>query len=54
MISGNLTEATAGPIASTGSVQVAGLTTLTANNGGFGYADPYINLSNPPIILPAA
>jgi len=47
VISGNLTETTLGPIASTGSVQVTGLTTLTANNGGFGYADPYINLSNP-------
>ena len=45
-ISGNLTETAVGPIASTGSVQVTGLTTLTANNGGFGYADPYINLSN--------
>lgn len=46
VISGNLTETTVGPIGSTGSVQVTGLTTLTANNGGFGYADPYINLSN--------
>ncbi len=46
VISGTLTETTVGPIASTGSVQVTGLTTLTANNGGFGYADPYINLSN--------
>ena len=35
-----------GPIASTGAVQVAGLTTLTTNTGGFGYADPYINLTN--------
>jgi filamentous hemagglutinin family protein len=46
VISGSLTETTIGPIASTGSVQVTGLTTLTANNGGFGYADPFINLSN--------
>ena len=46
VISGSLTEVTNGPIASTGSVQVTGLTTLTANSGGFGYADPYINLSN--------
>ncbi len=45
-LSGTLTETTVGPIASTGSVQVAGLTTLTANSGGFGIADPYINLSN--------
>ena len=45
-VSGTLTETTVGPIASTGPVQVAGLTTLTANSGGFGIADPYINLSN--------
>ncbi len=45
-LSGTLTETTLGPIASTGSVQVAGTTTLTANNGGFGVGDPYINLSN--------
>lgn len=45
-LSGNLTETTLGPIASTGSVQVAGTTTLTANNGGFGIGDPYINLTN--------
>ena len=47
VISGNLTETTIGPIAYTGSVQVTGLATLTANYGGFGYADPYINLQNP-------
>ena len=45
-ITGTLTATTQGPIASTGAVTVAGLTTLTANSGGFGYADPYINLSN--------
>jgi filamentous hemagglutinin family protein len=45
-LSGTLTETTLGPIASTGAVQVAGLTTLTANSGGFAYADPYISLVN--------
>ncbi|HEY2085367.1 MAG TPA: filamentous hemagglutinin N-terminal domain-containing protein, partial [Mycobacterium sp.] len=45
-LSGTLTETTLGPIASTGAVQVAGLTTLTANNGGFGIGDPYISLTN--------
>jgi filamentous hemagglutinin family protein len=45
-LSGNLTETTLGPIASTGSVQVAGTTTLTANNGGYGIGDPYISLAN--------
>jgi filamentous hemagglutinin family protein len=45
-VSGTLSESTLGPIASTGSVQVAGTTTLTANNGGFGVGDPYINLTN--------
>jgi len=45
-LSGTLTETSIGPIASTGSVQVAGLATFTASNGGFGYADPYINLTN--------
>ena len=45
-IAGSLTVTTKGPIASTGAITVTGLATLTANNGGFGYADPYINLSN--------
>ncbi|MEJ0006125.1 MAG: YDG domain-containing protein [Steroidobacteraceae bacterium] len=45
-VSGSLTEITLGPIASTGPVQVAGTTSLTANNGGFGIGDPYINLTN--------
>ena len=45
-LSGSLVQTTVGPIASTGSVQVAGTTTLTTNTGGFGYADPYINLTN--------
>jgi filamentous hemagglutinin family protein len=45
-VSGTLTETSIGPIASTGSVQAAGLATFTSNNGGFGYADPYISLTN--------
>ncbi len=45
-LSGNLTVTTVGPLASTGAVQVAGTTNLTANNGGFGFADPYIELTN--------
>jgi filamentous hemagglutinin family protein len=45
-VSGTLAETTVGPIASIGSVQVAGAASFTANNGGFGYADPYINLTN--------
>ncbi|MEA3108683.1 MAG: trimeric autotransporter adhesin, partial [Gammaproteobacteria bacterium] len=45
-VSGSLTETTQGPIASTGAVQVGGLATLTANNGGYGLGDPYIDLSN--------
>jgi len=45
-LSGNLSETAVGPIASTGAVIVAGTTSLTANTGGFGYADPYINLTN--------
>ena len=45
-LSGKLTATTVGPIGSTGPVQVAGLTTLTANNGGFGIADPSISLMN--------
>jgi filamentous hemagglutinin family protein len=45
-VSGTLTETTLGPIASTGSVQVGDAASFTANNGGFAYADPYINLSN--------
>ena len=47
MLSGSLTETTLGPIGSTGPVKVAGLTTLTANSGGFGFADPSISLTNP-------
>lgn len=46
-ISGNLIQTTVGPIGSTGAVQVTGTTNLTANTGGFGYADPYIDLTNP-------
>jgi filamentous hemagglutinin family protein len=45
-ISGSLSETTLGPMSSTGAVQVAGTTTLTANNGGFGIGDPFINLTN--------
>jgi hypothetical protein len=45
-ISGNLVETTVGPMASTGPVQVTGSATLTADDGGFGYADPYIDFSN--------
>src|SRR6185437_1205727 len=45
---GSLTETTQGPIAQTSgsSVQVSGAASLTADYGGFGYADPYINLTN--------
>ena len=45
---GALTETAQGPIAQTGgsSVQVTGAANLTADYGGFGYADPYINLTN--------
>jgi filamentous hemagglutinin family protein len=46
-LSGNLSETSIGPIASTGPIQVAGTAAFTANNGGFGYADPYIALTNP-------
>jgi filamentous hemagglutinin family protein len=48
-ISGTLTATAVGPIgsvASTGSVVVAGATTLTSNDGGFGVADPNISLTN--------
>ena len=45
-VSGTLTETTVGPIGSTGPVQVAGAASFTANAGGFGIADPYINLVN--------
>ena len=45
-LSGNLVETSIGPIGSTGSVQVAGTTTLTANNGGFGIGDPFIDLTS--------
>jgi filamentous hemagglutinin family protein len=45
-VSGSLNVTTVGPIGQTGPVQVTGATTLTANNGGFGYADPYISLTN--------
>src|SRR6185312_11328246 len=45
---GSLTETTQGPIAQTSgsSVQVSGAASLTADYGGFGYADPYINLTS--------
>ena len=46
-VSGTLTVTTAGPLSSTGPVTVTGATSLTANSGGFGFADPYITLSNP-------
>src|SRR5690606_29939262 len=46
-LSGNLVQTTVGPIGSTHAVTVAGTTTLTANSGGFGYADPYIDLTHP-------
>jgi filamentous hemagglutinin family protein len=52
-ISGSLSETTLGPMSSTGPVQVAGTTTLTANNGGFGIGDPFINLTNAGIISAA-
>ncbi len=45
-LSGNLIQVTRGPIAQTGDMAVAGTTSLTVNNGGYGYADPYINLGN--------
>ncbi|MEO8063936.1 MAG: YDG domain-containing protein [Pseudomonadota bacterium] len=45
-LSGNLIESAQGPIAQTGAVVVAGTTNLSVTDGGFGYADPYINLSN--------
>jgi filamentous hemagglutinin family protein len=48
-LSGTLTATAIGPIGSvpaTGSVVVAGATTLTSNNGGFGVADPNITLTN--------
>jgi len=44
-VSGTLSETAVGPIAATSSVQVAGAASFTANNGGFGYADPYINIT---------
>jgi filamentous hemagglutinin family protein len=44
-LSGNLVESAQGPIAQTGNVVVAGTTNLTVTDGGFGYADPYINLA---------
>jgi filamentous hemagglutinin family protein len=44
-LTGNLVESAQGPIAQTGTVVVAGTTSLTVTDGGFGYADPYINLS---------
>ena len=45
-LSGNLIESAKGPIAQVGSIAVAGTTSLTVTNGGFGYADPYIRLDN--------
>ena len=44
----SLTETTQGPIAQTSgsTIQVSGATTLTTEYGGFGFADPYINLTN--------
>ncbi|MDO9075245.1 MAG: YDG domain-containing protein [Rubrivivax sp.] len=52
-ISGSLTVTTRGPLASStdgitasAAVVVGGLATLTATSGGFGYADPYIDLQN--------
>jgi len=45
-IAGNLVFTSKGPVASTGAITVAGTASLTATSGGFGYADPYINLSN--------
>lgn len=45
-ITGALTASTRGPLAQTGAITVGGLATLTANDNGFGYADPYINLSS--------
>jgi filamentous hemagglutinin family protein len=45
-VSGTLTETTIGPIGSVGPVQVAGAASFTANNGGFGVADPFITLTN--------
>ncbi|MEY8875028.1 MAG: YDG domain-containing protein, partial [Leptothrix sp. (in: b-proteobacteria)] len=46
-VSGTLTASTVGPMASTGAVTVGGAASFTATDGGFGYADPSINLSNP-------
>jgi filamentous hemagglutinin family protein len=45
-LTGNLSESTRGPISSTGHVKVAGTSTFTVANGGYGYGDPYINLTN--------
>ncbi len=45
-IAGNLVFTSKGPVASTGAITVVGSASLTASSGGFGYADPYINLSN--------
>lgn len=44
----SLTETTQGPIAQTSgsTIQVSGATILTTEYGGFGFADPYINLTN--------
>jgi filamentous hemagglutinin family protein len=44
----SLTETTQGPIAQTSgsTITVSGAVNLTADYGGFGFADPYINLSN--------
>ncbi len=45
-ISGNFSLTSHGPIGNTGSVSVAGQTTLAAQTGGFGISDPDINLRN--------
>ncbi len=46
VISGFLTSATRGPVASTGALMVTGPASFTSANGGFGFGDPYIDLTN--------
>ncbi|MES2823032.1 MAG: filamentous hemagglutinin N-terminal domain-containing protein, partial [Pseudomonadota bacterium] len=45
-LTGSLTTTAQGPISSTGAVIVGGTTSIILSSGGFGYADPYISLTN--------
>ncbi|MES2673426.1 MAG: filamentous hemagglutinin N-terminal domain-containing protein, partial [Pseudomonadota bacterium] len=45
-LTGSLTTTAQGPISSTGAVIVGGITSIILSSGGFGYADPYISLTN--------